>query len=259
MTQNQINYWTLQETVRNNKAVETETNRANVARETETNRSNLAREKETHRSNLEKERLNIENSVWNRFFTKWSLEESARHNKAVEQADIRRINMQEKLNENNVKIAQQQNAERYRSNISNEEIAKNNLAEQVRAAKTREAIQMSTLYETGRSNRKQEDLRSQINQETARANRANENIRNRANNIAFLNYSENRRANQAREQELNRSNLANEALRGRDIQNNWNTTLLKLLSDSYQKEKDRRSNQGTTVITTVGRLIGGLK
>lgn len=62
MTQNQIAYQDLQETVRSHVANEalkgrelTETERANLARELETNRSNLANEAENNRSNLARE------------------------------------------------------------------------------------------------------------------------------------------------------------------------------------------------------------
>lgn len=79
MTQNQIAYQTLQETMlanrnreaeteRSNRAQEDisirnleETHRSNVARELETNRSNLAREFETHRTNLANEAIGAAN------------------------------------------------------------------------------------------------------------------------------------------------------------------------------------------------------
>lgn len=49
MTQNQIAYWNLQETRRNN-----------IIHENEINRSNLAREKETNRANMRQEQLKAE-------------------------------------------------------------------------------------------------------------------------------------------------------------------------------------------------------
>lgn len=58
MTQNQIAYWSLQETKRSNLIREAETERSNKAKETETNRSNVARETETKRSNLVNEGRN---------------------------------------------------------------------------------------------------------------------------------------------------------------------------------------------------------
>lgn len=81
MTQNQIAYWNLQETMRTNRAKEdiqtntleetkrsniareTETNRSNIAKETETNRSNIAKETETHRNNKVMEGVAIANAV----------------------------------------------------------------------------------------------------------------------------------------------------------------------------------------------------
>lgn len=83
MTRNQIEYRSVLETERSNKAKEsetersnlakeaethrsnlaseTETNRSNIARETETNRSNVAKEQETHRSNRANENLGLLN------------------------------------------------------------------------------------------------------------------------------------------------------------------------------------------------------
>lgn len=57
MTQNQIEYWKLQETLRHNQAVESETERAARATLRETKRSNLAREAETKRSNVSNESI----------------------------------------------------------------------------------------------------------------------------------------------------------------------------------------------------------
>lgn len=57
MTQNQIEYWKLQETLRHNQAVEAETERSARATLRETKRSNLAREAETKRSNASRESI----------------------------------------------------------------------------------------------------------------------------------------------------------------------------------------------------------
>lgn len=57
MTQNQIEYWKLQETLRHNQAVEAETERSARATLRETKRSNLAREAEAKRSNVSNESI----------------------------------------------------------------------------------------------------------------------------------------------------------------------------------------------------------
>lgn len=85
MTQNQINYQSLQESKRSNLAKEAETNRSNLAREAETYRSNRAteqltasrdaesarankaREAETNRSNLAQEMLKAEQNQVSRY------------------------------------------------------------------------------------------------------------------------------------------------------------------------------------------------
>lgn len=57
MTQNQIEYWKLQESLRHNQAVEAESERAARAQLAETKRANKAREAETHRANAANEAL----------------------------------------------------------------------------------------------------------------------------------------------------------------------------------------------------------
>lgn len=57
MTQNQIEYWKLQESLRHNQAVEAEAERSARATLRETKRSNLAREAETKRSNVSNESI----------------------------------------------------------------------------------------------------------------------------------------------------------------------------------------------------------
>lgn len=59
MTQNQIEYWKLQESLRHNQAVEEETERAARAQLAETKRANRAKEKETQRSNLSRESISL--------------------------------------------------------------------------------------------------------------------------------------------------------------------------------------------------------
>lgn len=59
MTQNQIEYWKLQEALRHNVATETESERAARAQLRETRRSNKAKEKETLRHNASSESIDL--------------------------------------------------------------------------------------------------------------------------------------------------------------------------------------------------------
>lgn len=91
MTQNQIAYHTLQETIRSNQAREGETTRSNVARETETRRSNIANELLKHLQNVE----------------------AGRHNKATE-VETNRTNVANEL------ISDARNQETHRHNVVSE-------------------------------------------------------------------------------------------------------------------------------------------
>lgn len=73
MTQNQIAYWSLEETKRANRVNEGETHRHNTVSEAEMNRHNIATEYETNRHNLQTELL-----------TSQANSENARHNAATE-------------------------------------------------------------------------------------------------------------------------------------------------------------------------------
>lgn len=104
MTQNQINYWALQETGRHNQATENETRRHNTvseqvdlgtlaeagrhnrATEGEQNRHNVAQERETNRSNLANESIrSMGNTI-----DLGRLTETQRHNVAQEGIDRQR-------------------------------------------------------------------------------------------------------------------------------------------------------------------------
>lgn len=92
MTRNQIEYRSILETERANKAKESEnersnlakeaeTHRSNVANETETNRSNVARETETHRSNVVKEKETNRSNKAKENLGLLNYSEAVRHNK----------------------------------------------------------------------------------------------------------------------------------------------------------------------------------
>nr|UZS00509.1 putative ORF1 [Marmot picobirnavirus] len=206
MTHNQIEYWRLVETNRNNLAVEAETNRSNLAREAETkrsnlakeretNRSNLAREKETTRSNLANERLARDNLNLNLFLTRVDQEERARANRANEVnrervlAETHRSNVQteilrkadQRVAEINAVTARLQAAETERANRAREQVQLYNVEENQRSNLAREAIQLAQANETARSNvareqisRNQLTLETRKQQETERSNLARE-------------------------------------------------------------------------------------
>lgn len=123
MTNNQIAYWTLQETKQHNREserfniqqldettrhnIETEklgslqlgeTSRANRVKEAETQRSNLAKELETNRSNLAKEK------------------ETYRHNVASENIDLSKLSETQRYNTGRLNIDSQQLQETQRHN-----------------------------------------------------------------------------------------------------------------------------------------------
>lgn len=219
MTRNQIEYWRLQETERNNRAVEKETNRANLARERETNRSNLAREAETHRTNVavEKEtqrshlageqltRLQMQQNL---FLTRLDQDERARSNRANEQINLKRVE------------------ESYRSNRANEVIARADQrvkeidavtrragqAEAERANKANEQLRREAQYETQRSNKAQESLKRDLNAITQSYNQGRLSIDH--GNLAQRQReaSEIQRHNLAQETETHRANTSKERI-----------------------------------------------
>nr|AVX53773.1 putative ORF1 [Marmot picobirnavirus] len=98
MTNNQIQYWALQENRRSNKA-----------RELETTRSNLAREGETYRHNVVSENIDLGN-----------LNEAIRHNQVTERETERSHRANEDLGWANVSIEAQGQREQARHNYSQE-------------------------------------------------------------------------------------------------------------------------------------------
>lgn len=154
MTQNQIAYWSLQETKRSNKAQEAETNRHNKAGEAELGRHNLVTEAETERHNRATELLTSQANA-----------ELARHNAATEL------------------LGQQQLAETVRSNQARENLQMYSnetarmqvglgyaqLAETVEHDRNTEKLNLLSINETMRANEARED-------ETYRHNIEQENV-----------------------------------------------------------------------------------
>lgn len=133
MTQNQIAYWSLEETKRANKVDEGERHRHNVASESEINRHNVATEYETNRHNVATELL-----------TSQSNSENVRHNQAQE--SIATFNAEENARANQEREAIQ------RSNIdlgyANVGLGYSQLAESSRHSMATEKQQLLELNET---------------------------------------------------------------------------------------------------------------
>lgn len=133
MTHNQIEYWSLKEDQRHNRAVETETNRQNVAvlEETkrhnvasenfnlsslaETTRHNKATETETQRHNIAGEKEVQRHNVATEQFNLSALAETSRHNKASE-------GLQAQANTEAARHNVAVESETYRSNVFSENI-----------------------------------------------------------------------------------------------------------------------------------------
>lgn len=248
MTANQIAYWNLQENKRHNRSVETETNRSNVARETETNRSNKAREFQTFQQRMQDRELKridqreLERShratEWRDY---WALEETKRHNKAVEEAGQRQATAQLQQAETSRLLAHEQ----IRSNQVKERQSENRIAAQnysdvhrvyqaYYANDLQAAYTYGNLAETHRSNLVEEELKrlgilaeEYRNTEITRHNLANE--------------QETKRHNQEQERIQHSGNVINMA------------GLLERFSSNRAANKQRRE---ASYLNFIGRSIG---
>lgn len=184
MTKNQIEYWRLKETNRNNREVEKETNRSNLARETETNRNNnlifganMANLAETTRSHIANEtNTAIANTEQGRHNLAMELLQRQQAQANLMNAQTNRFNALENqrshlANEMNTSLANAQNA---MSNVMDYSIRKSQLEEAGRHNLATESIQQQgnvlrqseldeqslhnrvTEYETARHNVEQE-------------------------------------------------------------------------------------------------------
>lgn len=230
MTRNQIEYWRLVETNRNNLAVERETNRSNLANEKERNRSNLAQEretnrhnlaveqetnrhnvateKETQRSNLARETLTRMQMQQNLFLTRIDQEERARSNRKNEQLTSLQIANQHERNLNDAMFQKAQ----IRIQEINAVTARANAMETQRSNRARETLTASAQAETNRSNLANESINLARANEVARSNRSNEAISRYRNQIEQFKAQETKRSNLARETEQHRSNVARERI-----------------------------------------------
>lgn len=230
MTRNQIEYWRLVETNRNNLAVEKETNRSNLANEKERNRSNLAQEreinrhnvaveqetnrhnlateKETTRSNIARETLNRLQMQQNLFLTRVDQEERARSNRKNEQLTSLQIANQHERNMNDAIYQKAQ----VRIQEINSVTERAKAAEVMRANRARESLTAAAQSETTRSNLANESINLARANEIARSNRSNESISRYRNQVEQFKAQETKRSNLARETEQHRSNVARERI-----------------------------------------------
>jgi hypothetical protein len=165
MTQNQINYWRLQEEKRSHLATESETQRSNLAKEAENYRSNLAKETETHRSNVVNEGVafgNLNESVRSHTaqedIANRELSELMRH-QLVTEAETNRSNIARELE--NYRHNSAVEAETRRANIVYETLEGTRQAENA-------LYHQQTLAEQKRQNNISNDLRKrEINKDPA--------------------------------------------------------------------------------------------
>lgn len=180
MTKNQLEFWSLQETKRNNERVWRENARHNQAAERETNRSNLAREDQQRRELVETNRSNLERESQNRR----SLAEQRRHSLAVE-IESQRSNLATEANNrfaNNTNLIlglgklanertnlsiQRQNAATQAASVYNQG---RSTSETIRSNMAKESLTRNQQMEQMRSNLAQEKLSSERNQLTSVAN-----------------------------------------------------------------------------------------
>lgn len=143
MTQNQIAYWSLQETKRSNAAKEKETNRSNLAVEKETNRHNVATELETNRHNVQTELLMSQSNA-----------ETLRHNQAVEMTNDFVAKEQQRSNLAQEELSGQRNA----IAASQVSLGYAQLGETITHNRATEELNLMNVRETGRHNRENEYL-----------------------------------------------------------------------------------------------------
>lgn len=181
MTTDQINYWKNVEQRRSNLAMEAETRRANRARELETYRANLAKERELNRINT----INAKIAQYGHGI-------SDQHYIRSDALSARKLDQEKRLALEQLKEQQRSNVARetetHRTNVAQEKLKQS----QISNLWSNTSLETARLAELQRSNRAQEHL-------------------------GLINLTEQGRANQAREFETNRSNLAQEGFKIRQI------------------------------------------
>jgi len=195
VTRNQIDYLKHLETVRSNKANESETKRSNVANENikieyntqslaETKRHNIAgeaaegfRNRETQRHNVAGEKLEagkVSETNRHNLFTEGisaaTLDETIRSNQARESETMRSNQAKE--------------YENFRHNTSMEQVEVGRLNENIRHNQATENLESTKIQETQRHNMMSEGLEQQRIDELVRSNQASEAIRWDSNAVA---------------------------------------------------------------------------
>lgn len=242
MTRNQIEYLKHLETMRNNRAVESnqsrlaseserhnlETEKYNYAHLGEVTRSNLAREDETRRSNLVSESLKGEANRIQEAYNREQIElrqleltENQRANLAREELGLQQLQESYRSHTANERLQRYVAEEQARSNLANEAVRQMTLNEQIRSNLASERLKSSSIYieqgrldELIRSNLASEAVRRQEIEQRERASIRQSNTSLSVAGIQAetqrLSIAEQQRSNRARENELRRSNLASE-------------------------------------------------
>lgn len=181
MTTDQINYWKNVEQRRSNLAMEAETRRANLAKEAETHRANLAHERELKRANTINARI-----------AQYGQGVTDQHYIRADAQNALKLQQDKRLSLEQLKETRRSNETRemetHRSNVASERLKQS----QVSSAWANISLDQARLAEQQRSNRVHE-------------------------RIGLITLTEQGRANMAREQETNRSNLALEGWRQQQI------------------------------------------
>lgn len=236
MTRNQIEYWRLKETERANRAQEQ--HNANVLNYNyevlaETKRANLARERETFRSNYAREVLQRDLQNRNYYLSLRQQTEVERANRANEKIAKQRLDETVRANKATERLQQlsQQTA------ALNAQTSARRQVELERQNRVNESLSMLNYGESVRSHKAQERNSLQNLNETIRSHQANERIQASQQRATERYQAGQLQLGLMRQQEINRSNRANEMLKAVDI-------ALKPLSQ-IEKNNRRISTYGT--------------
>lgn len=249
MTQNQIAYWNYVESKRNHRAVEKETNRSNLARETETNRSNRAHEYQVFQQRMQDRDLKridqneVERSHrQNEWRDYWALQETKRHNRAVEEVNLISTAAQE-LTAHTSARAQQ-------------EIARSN---QVKERQTQQQItseanlNQARVYQGYASNELTAAYQYGSLTESKRANLASESLRSQQINVEEFRNRELTRHNLAAERETTRHNQASES-----VQETGNVLNALELFLKFKRDKRETQKQNLQDLLSIGSNLAAI-
>lgn len=208
MTANQINYGRLKEDIRNHRVLEVHSGQQAQAALSQASTAAI-RASEEARANREKERVN-----W------WNALEQGRHNQVTESTERYRVESLADYQRIQSSVLQRQAAVSERQAA----VQEGTLAEMI-------ANNAAVRQETQRANIARENWQMQQYEEAARANRANEQI-SRDRNLLTQNQL----------YEIQRSNLANEAIKRLQISEQSRSNRAQESLESSRIEETRRSN-----------------